>query len=176
MENNFRNLQSVKKGDIGEEIIHKFLTIRGWNVNSINHNNAVRPHECDGYMTKIENGKFLIKAFEIKTRPKLIKFDAQGLDINKVAKYDLIAEELELIFFFIDENDRTIRCSKYSKMNEVSVQQEQFREIIYPNTSILSKQKIKLYTTNTMQIIGYITEEQQKILKEESRINLKYKV
>ena len=103
------------------------------------------------------------------------KYYAQGVDFNKLKNYEKIYENMEIVFFFIDENTKEILCSTFTKMNTPNIQKEASGRIVsYPNDSILANQKIMLYTTLSMQLVGYITDEQQTILKSLTNRNYIY--
>jgi len=170
--NQFQQLLPTRKGELGEEIIYPFLKQKGWGkfvpVDDM-------PHPCDGFIFKMRP-QFEFRAFEIKTRPKMVYYDGQGLDNHKIVTYDkLHAMGIEIIFFFIDENTRKIHASTYTKMKVETTNIENGKSITYPNTTILEKQKITLYNIRTMHDIGEISIEQANELKSLSNINEAYK-
>lgn len=171
---NFKSLNTVKKGLMGESIIYPFLKAKGWGKFTPDEKENI-PHICDGFMYKMKP-KFEFRAFEIKTRPKMFYYDSQGLDNNKIEAYDyLLGRGIDITFFFIDEITRKIHASKYSKMKIQSTNIENGKTITYPNSDILAKQKITMFNMRTMLEIGQISLEQQKELKSLSNMNESYR-
>lgn len=171
--NNFKDLKSTKKGTYGENIIYPIIKAKGWGMFTPNENDNIA-HLVDGFIFKM-NPNFEFKAIEIKTRPKMNYYDAQGLDNNKIEAYNyLFARGIEIVFFFLDENNGNILTSSYTKMKEESTSLENNKTITYPNANILSKQKITLFSTRTMIRIGKLSIEQCNELKSLSNRSYNY--
>lgn len=102
----------VKKGDIGEEIIKTYLENKGWIVYKPVTNGA---HYFDMFCTKNKNK---IIALDVKTKARLNKFEATGIDIRHYNDYKRVMENLSVEFylFFVDDKNGMVHCQELSKL------------------------------------------------------------
>ena len=169
--NSFQTLTSTIKGEYGEHLVESILKAKGYNFATPSHNSA---HLCDGFIYKMGQ-TFELKAFEIKTRPAFNLFDSQGLDLNKILAYNYVASIMPMLFFFIDENKGEILWSTYEKMNEETTQIEKNgKSVTYPNSVIMNKQGIRMYTTRTMNKLCNLLPEQIEAIRSLSKRNYAY--
>lgn len=162
--NEFKQLKTTRKGQYGESLIKPILKAKGWHLYEPDKTDNTA-HLVDFFGYKMKD-KMELKAFEVKSRPAMLYYQATGIDNNKIEAYNFIHEQgIDLVFFFIDETSGNILTSNYKTMLTESIQQELLKTIFYPNKDILKKQRITLFTTRTMKCIGKITKEQQDTLK-----------
>ena len=104
----------VKKGDIGEEIIKKYMESKGWVVYKPITDGA---HPFDMLCTK---NKTQFLALDVKTKARLNKYPATGIDIRHYNDYKTLTETLSIDFylFFVDDKVGTVHCQQLSKLPE----------------------------------------------------------
>lgn len=175
MAKDFKSQKRTRKGELGETYVHPVLRNKGYNVYTTSEDeNMAHPIDC--FITKMSKNSVIIKGVEIKTRPEMNYYTAQGLDNHKVIKYDELEKKMPLVIFFIDENKGTIHCADYTELKKPSnvLDPKQQKYIQYPNTNILAEQKITLYDATKLKFVGNITEEQKEALKALTKRNYEY--
>lgn len=98
----FHNLQTTKLGDIGEEIVDKWLYMEGfdgWGTSDIyvpNHNGS---HIIDRVM--FLSGSVI--CFDVKTKSSRDLYSDVGIDTNDYKKYKMLANSgVHVMLFFVD--------------------------------------------------------------------------
>jgi hypothetical protein len=101
----FNELVQTKKGGIGEEIILNWLDQNGYIC--YNPYNQNRPHWCD---IVFFNKNYELFFADVKTKAKLNKYNATGINTNSYNNYKKIMNETNQKFFifFVDENAKDI--------------------------------------------------------------------
>ena len=145
--NNWNNKIQVKKGNLGEEIIDNFLIEQNYHVFSPVNNNS---HIFDRYaLNIIKNEHFY---FDVKTKSRLNKWEAQGIDEDKYLYYINVANKFNLFFwiFFIDENSGDIHAANLIKLKD---------KLFYIPMKKTSKIKIVAWYLKDMNYIGKINDK-----------------
>lgn len=104
---------ALKKGEIGEMIVQDFLEKRGWIV--------YRPftkdkaHYFDALATK---DKEQVIAIDVKTKARLNKWRAQGIDIRTYNEYKRFIDKVNVPFylFFVDDKNGDVHAAELSKL------------------------------------------------------------
>jgi len=104
----------VKKGDIGEEIVKKYLQNRGWIIYKPITDGA---HPFDMFCSR---NKTEFMALDVKTKARLNNWAATGIDIRHYNDYKTLTETLDIDFylFFVDDKVGTVHCQQLSKLPE----------------------------------------------------------
>ena len=94
---NFLELETARKGKLGEELVKKHLARRGVYVYSPEKG---LPHPCDNMGIKEEAAFFI----EVKTYARQYRFTRTGIDIPDWNKYQRLQEinKRPLLLFFVD--------------------------------------------------------------------------
>jgi hypothetical protein len=140
--NNWNNKIQVKKGNLGEKIVLGILEQKGYIVyQSI----TDKAHAFDFLAIK---DKKIFKIAEIKSKARLNKFNATGINIKNYEEYLHIYEtqKIDTILFFVDEHpkEKRIYCQQLSEL----MKDKTIDKIKYPNTKIVNG--IILFSLNDM--------------------------
>lgn len=111
----FKDLVQTKKGAIGEQIILNYLEQNGYECFiAYNQNKA---HRCDIICFNKNNEIVFI---DVKTKPKLNKYNATGINTNSYNNYKKIMNETNKKFFifFVDENAKDIHLLDLSNCSD----------------------------------------------------------
>ena len=111
----FRDLIQTKKGAIGEIIILDYLEKNGYECyTAYNQNKA---HKCD---IIVFNKKNEIVFVDVKTKAKLNKYNATGINTYSYNNYKKIMNETGKNFFvfFVDENAKDIHLLDLSNCSD----------------------------------------------------------
>ena len=102
----------VKKGDLGEEIIKNYLESKGWIVYKPITDKA---HYFDMFCTKNKNK---VIALDVKTKARLNKYEATGIDIRHYNDYKRASEDIGIDFylFFVDDKNGMVHCQELKKL------------------------------------------------------------
>lgn len=92
---------ALTKGEIGESIIREYLESRGWIVYSPITKN--KPHYFDQLATK---NKEQVIAIDVKTKARLNKWAAQGINIKHYNEYKNFIEKVNVPFYIIFVDDK----------------------------------------------------------------------
>ena len=98
---NFQDKKETKKGDIGELIIINWLEKNNYIVYS---SNADKAHWFDLLCTKEKTKAF---AIDVKTKARLNKWPAQGIDSRHLEDYLRYSEMYNMDFYVIFVDDKT---------------------------------------------------------------------
>lgn len=113
---NQRNFETaLKKGELGERIIREYLEGRGWVVYFPFTKN--RAHYFDMLATK---NKEKVIAIDVKTKARLNKWAAQGIDIRHYNEYMKMANSTGVPFFivFIDDKTGDVHAQDIKKLSD----------------------------------------------------------
>jgi len=151
----------VKKGNIGEELVLKFLERKGFIVYKPVTNGA---HGFDNLATK--DKKIVIMA-EIKTKARMTYLEATGFDYKHYKEYKFISEKhnLPVFVFFVDEYLKKIYGNWLTELEK--------KIDGFPRN--ISNNKIILFSLKNMKDICKLSDEQCEKLKKLSTRNYKYK-
>jgi len=157
----------VKKGTVGETIVIKKLEERGYIVYAPITESA---HAFDFLAIK---DKKIFKIAEIKSKARLNKFEATGINIRNFNEYLYIYENqnIDVILFFVDEHpkEERIYCQNLGEL----IKPKTIKGIDFPNTKIVSG--IILFSLSDMQEVCKLTEAEIYELKKYSSRNYEYK-
>lgn len=103
----------LKKGEMGEEIIRIFLEKKGWIVYFPFTKN--KAHYFDILATK---NKEMVVAADVKTKARLNKWAAQGINLKSYNEYKRFIEKTNISFylFFIDDKSGDVHCADLRKL------------------------------------------------------------
>jgi Holliday junction resolvase-like predicted endonuclease len=106
---------ALKKGAIGEKIIMQYLEERGWIVYAPFTKN--KAHYFDILATK---NKENVIAIDVKTKARLNKWAAQGIDIKHYNEYKKFMQMAKVPFYiiFIDDKIGDVHLADISKLGE----------------------------------------------------------
>jgi len=98
-QNLWEKMPQVKKGDLGEKIVRKYLEAKGWVIYEPVGNMA---HFTDKFAVKDKKEIILI---EVKTKPKLNYYDGTGFDFRSYNQYKILSHKhnMRVFIFFVDE-------------------------------------------------------------------------
>ena len=171
----WENKTSVKKGNIGEEIVKKLLESHGFVCYQPVTENA---HAFD--MLEIKNKETMMIA-EVKTKSLMLKYAATGFPYRNFSEYENIYKKykIPIFVFFVDEGNGEIYgnwlMERLEKPVEVNGKIFPCTEIFTDKKTGKSRQPIRLYHYSQMQVMGKLTEEQINEIKQYARRNYKYR-
>ena len=111
---NWKELPQVKKGDIGEQIIYKYLDEKKY---TIYNPSTDRSHPFDGLVYHNNDLFFL---YDVKTKGKTNKHNAQGIDIKyyKSYLYTMKKYKVPFILFFIDDQNGEVHSADLNYLQD----------------------------------------------------------
>lgn len=147
---------ALKKGELGEAIIRQRLEAKGWIVYFPFTKN--RPHYFDMLAT-YEKAKVI--AIDVKTKARLNKYNAQGIDTRHYDQYMAFVKTSKVQFWivFIDEYSGDIHTARLDHL----------RDPVY-----LCDGKIMAWSLDQMTSLGKITHEQRTELQGYNQRNYDY--
>lgn len=92
---------ALKKGEIGENIIREYLEKKGWVVYFPFTKN--KAHSFDMLCTL---NKEKILAIDVKTKARMNKYNAQGIDLKSYNQYLKFKEQMSIEFYLIFVDDK----------------------------------------------------------------------
>lgn len=94
----FNDQPETKIGDIGEEVINEYLVKSGFILYKPINNEA---HLIDGFAVRSMKDIF---AFDVKTKPRRLKYEDTGIDISHYERYKYITTKYKIpvFLFFVD--------------------------------------------------------------------------
>ncbi|NBW21520.1 MAG: hypothetical protein EBR82_77535 [Caulobacteraceae bacterium] len=139
---------TTKKGTIGENIVKSFLQNKGWITYSPDLKN--KAHYFDMLATK---DKMEVIAVDVKTKARLNKWNAQGIDLRHYKEYMQFVNTTNIPFFlfFIDDKCGDVHCADLSKLTNfflIPKKQENQPDII----AFYLKDMKKVFQLNAVQI------------------------
>jgi hypothetical protein len=163
---NWENKITVKKGNFGEDIVRKSFEKKGYVVYKCITEKA---HAFDFLAVK-DKKVFLIA--EIKSKARLNKFYATGIDTRHYNEYLVIMDnmKMDIILFFVDEHpkEERIYCQKLSILKI----EKKIDNIKFPNTTIA--RNITLFSLTDMIEVKKLNLEELQTLKTYSSRNYTY--
>lgn len=147
---------ALKKGNIGEDIVSKYLENKGWII--------YRPFTKDKahYFDMLCTfNKEKVIAIDVKTKARLNKWNAQGIDIRHYKEYLNFIEITKVNFYLIFVDDKTgeVHLAELSKLNNP----------IYPNKQIIA------WNVNDMRYLFSISENDINNLSKYDQRSYKFK-
>jgi Holliday junction resolvase-like predicted endonuclease len=105
---------ALKKGEIGENIVCKYLENRGWIVYKPFTKN--KPHYFD-ILATLHKEKAI--AVDVKTKARLNKWNAQGINIRHYKQYLRFIEKTNIPFYliFVDDKLGDVYCADIKKLS-----------------------------------------------------------
>ena len=106
---------ALKKGELGEDIIRKYLEQKGWIVYFPFTKN--KAHAFDMLCTY---KKEKVIAIDVKTKARLNKYAAQGIDIRSYNEYMFFKKTMNIIFLlvFVDDKNGDVHAFEIGKEME----------------------------------------------------------
>lgn len=106
---------ALKKGELGEGIIRKYLEEKGWIVYFPFTKD--KPHYFDMLATK---DKEKVIACDVKTKARLNKYNAQGINTSHYKQYmDFVNKTMVPFFlFFVDDKTGDVHCAELVKLKD----------------------------------------------------------
>ena len=146
---------ALKKGEIGEDIIRKYLESKGWIVYFPFTKN--KAHYFDMLATK---DKEKVIALDVKSKARLNNWCAQGIDLRVYNQYMKFFNDTNIPFYliFIDEQTRDVHLCDLPKM----------KNYFNPNPKIIA------WYLADMQFMFNISNEEQERLKEFTQRNYEF--
>lgn len=110
---NWKDLEQVKMGDIGEQIIHDFLEKKDYTIFTPT---TLKSHPCDAIVFK---NKELIFLYDVKTKGKTNYHNAQGIDKKHYNQYNKLMKKFNVPFyvFFIDDQNGEVHCADLEELS-----------------------------------------------------------
>lgn len=111
-ENSWSNKISVKKGDIGENLVRNLLERKGWIVYAPETSGA---HAFDRLCVKDKKEMIIV---EIKTKARMTKYRATGFNTSSLKTYKDIQEKhgVKVVVAFVDEGAGSIYGNELDKL------------------------------------------------------------
>ena len=146
---------ALKKGNIGEQIIQKYLENKGWIVYKPFTEN--KPHYFDMLCTY---NKEKVIAIDVKTKARLNKWNAQGIDLKHYNEYLNFMKITKVSFYsiFVDDQNGEVHLAEIKKLNNP----------IYPNNKIIA------WDVNNMHYLFNISQEEINKISEYDQRNYKF--
>lgn len=159
----WQNKIQVQKGDYGEDIVQRYLESRGFIVYKPDTNGK---HGFD--RLAVRDKKEMVIA-EIKSKARMKKYRATGIDIRHYEEYKFIQSKhkIPVFLFFVDEWIGKIYGNWLYELEKESID-----DTNYPNTDI--KPGIIFFSYVKMKQIHDLTSEQIAFLKNHSSRNYDY--
>jgi len=158
--------RTVQKGTLGERIVKTALENKGYIVYEPTTDKA---HAFDFLAVK---GKRVFVVAEVKSKARMNKFPATGIDVRHFNEYSFVMEtqNMAVILFFVDEHPKEMRvyCQRLSELMKPEIH----HGIEYPNFDIAKG--IILFPISKMVHVCELTEEDAEELRGLSTRNYKY--
>tara|TARA_R100001440_G_scaffold3710_1_gene8780 strand:+ start:811 stop:1281 length:471 start_codon:yes stop_codon:yes gene_type:complete len=152
---NWQEKKEVKKGDLGQEIVVKILEEEGLQV--MTHKKTSGAHWFDIIAARKKEEIFCI---DVKTKSRLNKWKAQGIDIKHYKDYMNVIKKYNIQFwlFFVDDKNGDIHAANLKTL----------KNPIYPNKEIIA------WSLDQMHKVDKIKKEEIKKLTSFDTRNYKY--
>ena len=162
--------KQVKKGNMGEEIVKKYLLKKGFTV-YVPISDC--PHNFD-MLTSLNKRELCI--YEVKTKAKRNFMPDTGINYSHYLEYKQISQQHNLPVFlvFVDELIQQIYGGFLHDLDSPTIQLFNGRNISYPKIENCKGVPIIFFYQPTMKIIGNLNEEEAKEIKEMNTRNYKY--
>lgn len=167
--NNFNELTTTKKGNLGESIVDKYLL--GKNIIPyIPHPENETAHPFDRLCASRDKKNVFIA--EVKTKPSRNFYPDTGFDLRSYKQYKFIENKygIEIWVFFVDENIKKVYGNKLSKLETPTEITYNGKILKYP----LIQNNIIFFPLKHMNNICDIDEKLSQKLKSLSSRNYEY--
>lgn len=164
----FSELQTTKKGDIGESIIKQMLEAKGYIIMQPTTN---APHPFD--MVAVKNkSEFLL--VEVKTKARMQRRKETGINQANFKYYYEACQKhnFRLFLVFVDEHPAEKRI--YGNYLDVLEEQVIINGVKYPYVEKLKGGYVRFYPLSKMITLSNLTPEQVQILRENTKRNYNY--
>jgi len=143
---------ALKKGEVGENIIRRYLESKGWIVYFPFTKD--KAHYFDMLATK---DKEKVIALDVKAKARFNNWAAQGINVKTYNQYMKFFNDTKIPFYliFIDEQTRDVHLCDLPKM----------KNSFNPNINIIA------WYLSDMKFMFNISEQEQQILKEYTKRN-----
>ena len=151
----WQNKKQVKKGDIGQEIVVKILESEG--LTTYEPKKTSGAHWFDIIAARKKEQIFCI---DVKTKARLNKWKAQGIDLKSSKEYISIIEKYNIPFwlFFVDDKNGDIHAANLKTL----------KNPLYPKKGIIA------WSLDQMHKVNKIKKEEIKKLSSFDTRNYKY--
>lgn len=150
---NWDDRPEVKKGNLGEQIVERYLARQGFVIYSP----TGGPHPFDRLAVTKDKERFIVA--EIKTKPRRRHYPDTGIDERHFNDYTRIhlSHSLEVFLYFVDECERKIYGgSLFGELTKELVITHKDRELKYPR----KEGGIVYFPLQNMTLIAHLNEEE----------------
>ena len=156
----------VKKGDIGEDLVIKYLKVNGYEI--LEHNREVGPHPYD-IMARGKKGDFIV---EVKSKPRRDNYPDTGVDLKHYNDYKTVSRDkkITVFLFFVDENSGKVYGGDLSSLDVKKTHNYNNRNYEYPKV----ENGIIYFFQPSMSVFFELTKEDTDSLKGFCSRNSKY--
>ena len=155
---NWGDKKEVKKGNIGEVAVERFLEEQGFVVYKTT---TDAPHPFDMLCVKDKNTVF---AAEIKTKPKRTFYPDTGFNYTHYEDYQRMQKKgLYVYIFFVDEREGIIYGNPLNEISESCIVEHNGRMIEYPS----KENGIIYFPIAKMEFFNYLEESEISSIKEQ---------
>lgn len=166
----FRNLNTTRKGEIGERIAEQWLRTRGLEV--FRPTDVGQPHTVDRFLVDRRNpGKAFI--CDVKTKPRRHKYADTGVDLRHWHKYVGLSEQhnMPALLTFVDEMEGRV----YGNFIHILDHEPRWIEgKWYPSTENNGRDQIRYWHLSVMETFGVLSPEDIETLRALSTRNSEY--
>lgn len=140
---NFENTKQFKKGKLGEEIVRNYLELKGFICYT-----PVTRNKAHCFDMLIIKNKLETIALDVKTKSRLNKYNATGVDYKSYLEYKKWSNYTNLPFylFFVDDRSGEVHYNNLENLNET-------------NGFKISNDKIIVWEINQMQFLFNINDK-----------------
>lgn len=110
----WQDKEEVKKGDIGEELVEKFLMKQGYALYDSIYKNSAHPCDRMAYSFKTH----IITLLDVKTKPRRTYYPDTGINLNHFHVYNNLNKSNPFYLFFVDELSKEIYGNYLSVLAE----------------------------------------------------------
>jgi len=157
----WNELREVKIGNWGESIVKNIIEKKGWIVYTPI---TSGPHAFDFITTK---DKKKVVICEVKTKPRMLKYKATGIDVRHLNEYRNIRNEINVEFYLFFVDAHPDQKNVYYKELKTLLKKREVDGVTYPNYDICKG--IVLFSLDDMHEVGKLTIDQLKEYKELTR-------
>jgi len=165
---NWQSKIEVKKGNLGESIVRKYLEYKGWVVYGTETRGK---HAFDKLCVKNKKDIVIV---EIKSKARMKYYEATGCNYQNYIEYKYIVEKykINVFMFFVDELLKKIYGNNLSKLEKAYYEPKDKRK--YPYIIDSKNSKIILFPLAKMINIKNLNDEEVEELKKLSTRNYNY--
>jgi len=165
--NNWQDKPEVKKGNIGENIVDKYLRNKGF---VIYYPDKGKPHPFERLCASRDKRKLLIA--EVKAKAKRTFYPDTGFNIKHYKDYCHIREKynMPIFVYFVDEHEGKVYGNNLLELEKRREITHNFKILVYP----LKQNGIIYFPRIAMIELGDIAEEEKQELKQLSKRSYSY--